>query len=183
MSEYRQPDRPQPQLLAEHAGTALYQLDDELYLLQRGTGWTLVVTFVLGLIIFILGINGVVQIALSFAGEGHLVAGLILAAVGALAGTALYFVRRFVRTRAGFRPDRVMLVMDLMKGELRTGTGRQLAMLNQVRFFTAFQFTSSARSVRAQWPGTTVTIVRGNALGGSAQDILDKLRERGLQVE
>ncbi len=108
--------------------------------------------FVLGLVSFILVLNGVVQIFTL----GPVI-GAVFLGVGALVGGAFFWVLRR-RRRASPAPLQVVLVFDRRDGVLRNAAGGALAPLAHVTFQRQFQATSSARAFACVWPGGSVVI-------------------------
>ncbi len=172
-------------ILTEAAGHVLYEDGHRLVFVNRGTGWTFWLRFVLGLVTFIVGANGVAQLVLGSMGKGFVLAGVILLFVAGLGGAGFVAVHSWVKTQAkrpltDFPP---VVVIDRQTHWLLGPGGEQLAPLNTVVFSPEFQFTSSAPALAACWPGGKRIVHRGGAMGlsgiGGAQDAL---RARGLRA-
>lgn len=173
------------QVLDETGGFVLFRDGQRLVFVDRGTRWTVWARFVLGLITAILGINGIVQVALAPSGRGVLGAGLGLVAVAGLTGFAFSRVhqhakRENAKTRTEYRPR---LVVDLEHQVLVDASGQSLAPLTQVSFRKAFQVTSSARALECRWPGGRMTVARGGGMGVAGVDgALAALQQHGVRV-
>lgn len=142
---------------------------------QPGSGGNTVL-FVLVLVGAISTVSGVALVgALGAAAAGNLVVG------AALLVLARWLFRRRKQTRASAAIVPIV-VLDLAAGTLLAGDGRVLAPLDQVRFSREMQLASSARKLECRWPQGQVTVLRGDAFGGSIGPAIDALRDRGLRV-
>jgi hypothetical protein len=142
---------------------------------QHGTGGNVLV-FVLVLVGGIAAMGGVV---LTFVVSPFALVGV---AIGAgLLALARWWVRRRNLARTQTAVDAIV-VLDLANGWLLAPDGRQLAPLSEVVFTKAFQLASSARKLECAWPRGKVTVLRGDAFGGSIEPAVDALRSRGLRV-
>jgi Flp pilus assembly protein TadB len=142
---------------------------------QPGSGGN-VLLFVLVLVGGIAAINGVV---LTFVVSPFALIALVIGA-GILALARLVFRRRnHARTTAAVD---AIVVLDFTSGWLLTPSGRQIAPLAQVQFTQEMQLASSARKLECAWPQGKVTVLRGDAFGGSIGPAVDALRSRGLRV-
>lgn len=172
-------------LIARASGVGLFEQAGKLYAVELGTGWAYTAGFVLGLITFILGAFGAVQMVLALTGSsGIWLLGLVLLGVAAVTGTLLWMIVRHVRRRhaapLGSLP--IAIIFDLPAGQLCNGAGQALAPLSAVRVRFKFQITSSSRALEVCWPGGSVELVRGNPFAGGLGAIVSALRARGIQV-
>ena len=173
--------RPAAVRLAESSGIALIEQDGRLLVADQGIAWTWTASFVLGLVGFIFGLNGLAQLLLwLLSGEGILLVGLIFLPLGllGLGGVAALWQRR--RRRRALPPDALRLIasFDLRAGVLRDGRGEERCRLGDVRLVRRFQFTASAPCLAAVWPGGSLVLVRGNVFAGGIGAVEGALRER-----
>lgn len=168
------------QLLADNGAYALAEQGARLLFFRRRglvPSWAL---FVTSLLTFILGAPGV---AFAFAPEVPAGVSLGLLTAAALAGvtTALLVRRRRRALARPLDPRAAILVLDREAGQLVEADGRPLAPLEHVRLSRAMQLTSSARMLRAQWPGGSRVVYRGDFLTGSIDPPIRALASRGLR--
>jgi len=142
---------------------------------QPGTGGN-VMLFVLALLGTIAIVNAGVALVQGW------VAGVGVLALGAvLLGLAFVWFRR----RNGLRetsPVQPIVVLDLANAVLLGPTGQVLAPLARVVFSKELQLASSARKLECAWPQGQLTVLRGDAFGGSIAPAVDALRSRGFRV-
>ncbi|MBW2453732.1 MAG: hypothetical protein JRI68_04445 [Deltaproteobacteria bacterium] len=173
------------QTITRASGVGLIEQDGKLYAVDLGTGWAYTMGFVLGLITFIFGAFGTVQLVLAIAGAGGLaVLGAIFVPIAAATGVGLWLVVRHVQRRhaapLGSLP--VIVVFDFAAGQLCAATGQPLAPLAQVQLGHKLQLGSSSKALELRWPGGSVALVRGNPFAGGSSAIEDALGSRGLGV-
>jgi hypothetical protein len=172
--------------LAVSSGVALRRVDGRLYFVELKSAWIPTTTFVLGLLAFILTVNGGVQLILTLGGGGGLlVLGLILTTIGPLLGFATVKLFKLGVTRRELPTDqlRTLAILDLSQGALLDGEGRYLAPLSEVSFPTRFQWTSSSRRLVARWPGGELNLVDGNPFAGGLVNIQYELARQGFEVK
>lgn len=151
----------------------------ELLIARRRGGVSATVLFVLGLLAFLFGVNGLVQLVAAIGGGAPWQLPLALLAATALFAVGLVAAVRKRRRDAGAPPE-PELVFDRQRGVLCDVHGRVLAPLAQVRFERQFQLGSSSRALACLWPGGSQVIARGNPFGESVDGIEDVLaRVRG----
>ena len=144
-----------------------------------GMGWVATTTFVLGLLMFILGVNGLILLGFGLAGtDGTALGGAILLSV---TGVLLVALKRVVGIRraklAGDVDDsRVVAVVDLGSGMLRDGDGNALVAWEEVTLRTRMQMASSAPALKATWPTGELHLVSGNVFAGGIADVESALR-------
>lgn len=169
-------------LIAEASGVALYQQARRLLIVDRGTASLYTLGFVLAIVAFILGINGVVQLVLATGGGGIAWLGVVFTAVAAVGGWGLSrILARVARQRE--RPVaelRLVAIFDLEGGQLCDPSGRPLAPLASVRVGRQFQLASSSPALTATWPGGKVILARGNPFAGGIGPLEDAFRTVGL---
>ncbi len=142
---------------------------------QPGGGGNLVV-FLLGLFGALLVGNSVTAIMGGWRpGYGVLALGL-----GILVLAGLWIRRRDrMRATAAVQP---IVVLDFANAVLLGPTGQVLAPIARVVFSRELQLASSARKLECAWPQGQVTVLRGDAFGGSITPAVEALRRRGFRV-
>jgi hypothetical protein len=120
----------EPRVLAECAGCQLVEHGPRLSFVERNVRAHAVALFVLGLLVLIVGANGVLWLT-----QGQPIAAAFLGMATVL-GVAFGFVlRAFRRRRAlGLAELPALLVLDRAEGVLADGAGRKLAPLSQIGF-------------------------------------------------
>ncbi len=171
-------------VLAEASGVALRQRGQQLLFVDLGTNWVYTTAFVLGLLTFILGVNGIVQLGLAIAGEGILLLGVALTIAASLFGFALYKLVRRVPTQRQKPSEalKVLLILDAQSRQVLASDGTALASFDQIRFVKRFQFGSSSPALAIEWPHGTRVLVRGNVFAGGIQAFLDVLSQQGFSA-
>ncbi|HWB77648.1 MAG TPA: hypothetical protein VG755_21930 [Nannocystaceae bacterium] len=142
---------------------------------QPGTGGN-VLMFVLWLVGCILLSGG---IAARAAGWAFVITASLLGIVSIALGFAWLWRRDRARQRAPIVP---IVVLDLSAGVLLGPNLETLAPLASVVFSAEFQLASSSRKLVCAWPGGRVTVLRGDAFGGSIAPAVAALRSRGLRM-
>lgn len=170
--------------LAVCGGYELIEDGSRLLFVHRGTDGYAIGLFVIGLLAFILGTNGVVQVAMALDGNGHLVAGIVLG-LFALAAVGVFVVLwRAKMAKAGRGLDRQMVsfAIDQAQGALVDADGRPFAALQGVVFRPVFQLASSSKALEVRYAGGTMIVARGNPFTGSIEGFVGVLRQRGYRV-
>jgi hypothetical protein len=171
--------------LAVSSGVALRQEGERLHFVALGTGWVPVAAFVLGLLGFILSVNGLVQMALALTAKGELlILGVILTTLGlAFAyGAVLCLKAKTARERLPTTALQTLAMLDLADSLLRDGLGRPLAQLSEIHFEKRFQFASSSRRLVVRWARGELDLVKGDPFGGGLWAIESELVRRGFSV-
>jgi hypothetical protein len=168
--------------IADCGGYELFEDGPRLLFVQRATGAYSVGLFVLGLLVFILGVNGVLQIAIASSG-GSAVAGVILLVLAVGAGAVIPLVLKAKRAQEAQPIDAcVTLVVDRAQGVVADRAGRALAPLQGVIFRSAFQVGSSSRALEICYAGQAHVIARGSPFSGSIEGMSAALQQRGFRV-
>lgn len=169
------------QVIAECGARILFEKGNELVVADRGDQWTFTTIFVLALVGFIVGLNGLLQLLLATTGDsGSFAAGIVATAVGGVATFALTRVFA-LRKRNRARPLDALEVVarfDLTDQTLRAPDGAVVASLTSVSLKRRFQIGSSNRMLVAAHPGGDVVIARGNPFAGDVGDMQDALTQR-----
>lgn len=151
-------------VLADTGGLVVTDDGRRVLVIDRGTGGSTILAFVLGLLTLVVGGFGLVAL---IGGVPSRALGAIFVAVGiVLAAGAFVVVRRIRRNRS--RPlheCRPVAVLDRKLG-LFSSRGGALVQLDQVRFARAFQIGSSSPKLVAITPGGTKVLKRGNPFDG-----------------
>lgn len=160
----------QPRILAEVGGLVVAEQGPLVVVFDRGTGPWATVAFVLGVLALVFGGFGAVTLAMAATGSAgvpwwlsaiFLVVG-ILFAVGAFA-----VVGRIRRAKAKPPSDyRLVAIFDRARRVFVDADGTVVAPLDQVRFESRTQVTSSSPMLVAVTPGGAFTVKRGNPFNG-----------------
>jgi hypothetical protein len=171
------------ELLAKASGYAIYKQNDRLYFTNLGTAWIYTTRFVLGLLTFILGVNGIIQLVLSLTGSsGILLLGIILTGIALL----LFFLFRYINGLLKQKNDRsltdqdILCMIDLKDSTLLDASGNVLAELDQVTMCKKMQITSSSPALELNCAGNAITIINGNPVAGGIAPYLTILKQYGL---
>jgi len=169
--------------LVQSGGYAIYEEDGRLLFANLGTGWMWNAGFVLALLVFIVGMNGIIFIGLGLAGVADVPPAWVGGVFLGIASVLALLLRSLFRVTRRVRPldrRRVVAIVDIPGGRLLDGSERPLASLSEVRFGRALQLTSSAPSLAARWSGGRRIIAQGNFFAGGNAALEAVLRERGL---
>ncbi|MEC9326165.1 MAG: hypothetical protein VYB90_20220 [Actinomycetota bacterium] len=166
----------EPIILAEYGGLVIAERGPEVILVDRGSGPTEIVVFVLVVVTMVFGGFGAVSVWSAAAGgmsAGSAWLGVALLAVAAAAATAMYVSVNALRRRRGrpltsFTP---VAVFDRAARVYRDGTGAEVAPVDQVRFERRMHMTSSSPKLVAVTPNGTRVLKRGNPFGGGIGDL------------
>ena len=166
----------EPIILAEHGGLVVAERGPEVILVDRGSGPTEIVVFVLVVVTLVFGGFGLVSLlpgAIGGVSGGPAWLGVALLAVAGAAATAMYISAKTVRRRrsgplTSFTP---VAIFDRSARVYRDGTGAVVAPLDQVRFERRMQATSSSAKLVAVTHDGTRVLKRGNPFGGGVGDL------------
>ncbi|MGV0645122.1 hypothetical protein [Mycolicibacterium sp. XJ879] len=159
----------QPRVIADTGGLVVTDDGRRVLVIDRGTGPSAVLAFVLGVLVLVAGGFGVVALVTGTP-SAALGAALVAAAV-VLAVSAVVVVRRIRRNRG--RPlneCRPVAVIDRKLG-LFSYRGGAIVQLDQVRFARRLQIGSSSPKLVAVTPGGTKVLKRGNPFDGGVGSI------------
>jgi hypothetical protein len=146
----------------------------EIVIARRPGGVGPTVLFVLALVAFILGANGVFQLVEALRGRSPWPLPLVMLTVAALlAGGFVLALRK--RRRDAAAPLVPELVIDAHRGVLLDPLGQLIAPLAQVQFERQLQLGSSSSALACRWPAGVQIIARGNPFGESIDDVADTL--------
>lgn len=160
------------QLLVAQGSLLLYKEGRRLLFCDRGSQAT-TARFVTGLIAAVLLPNSA-----SLIFRGHTGVGLVLATMAAFMALAFYRLGRARRDRNAVIDIPPFLVVDLARNTLYDGAGIAMAPLTEVRFVSAFQFTSSSRALDVQYGGRAKRLFAANGLAmESPEPFLEALRQ------
>lgn len=168
-------------VIAEASGTRLVERGGQWLALDMATGALSIVVFVLGLITFIGGINGIVWLATGLANAGgHVLGGLVVIAIAGLVGFALSRAVMALRRRRSAPNDQlpIKVIFDFDRGQLLNSQGAPLAPLTAVRVDRRLHIGSSAPRLVACWPGGAVEIVKGSPFAGGVSEIESALKAK-----
>jgi hypothetical protein len=165
----------EPQILAEVGGVAVAELGPLVVVVDRGTGPLATVAFVLGVLALVFGGFGAATLALTATGGTALpwwLSSIFLLVGLGLAGAALGVVGRIRSARArplsGYRP---VATFDRARRLYVDADGVVVAPLEQVRFQSRTQLTSSSPKLVAVTPDGVRTLKRGNPFNGGMGDL------------
>lgn len=160
----------EPRILAEVGGLAVAEQGPLVVVVDRGTGRFATVAFVLWVLALVFGGFGAVTLAMA-APDGAampwwLSSTFLLVGV-VFAGAALAVAGRIRGARAkpltGYRP---VAIFDRARRVFVDADGAVVAPLDQVRFQSRTQLTSSSPMLVAVTPSGTRTLKRGNPFNG-----------------
>ncbi len=169
----------EPRILAEVGGLVVAEQGPLVVVVDRGSGPSATLTFVLGVLGLVFGGFGAASLAMVAAGvtavPWWLSATLLL--VGILVGLgALAIVRRTRRGRAtplsAYRP---VAVFDRARRVFTDGNGTVIAPLDHIRFQRQMQLASSSPMLVAVTPTGERIIKRGNPFNGGIGNLEDVL--------
>jgi hypothetical protein len=169
-------------LITQASGVGLFEEGSRLVVVDRRLNGHYFAGFVLSILVFILGINGMVQLLLAVGASGQsALLGLILVGLAIVFGSALLLVVRAIK-RQNERvptPQDATLIFDLESQQLLDGAGDVVAPLHKVKLVRRLQLGSAFRKLVAQVDGgTSLVVVRGNPFAGGFSSIEDELRKR-----
>lgn len=157
-----------------------------LVFIDRATNGIDIGIFVVGLLTFILGSNGVVWTVLAITGRDGtfaLMGAGFLAVVAILVTVLVALVRARRRRRsAPLGEQRILLVLDRAQGAVCTGEGRPLAPLAGIVVREAYQLGSSSKALEVASSAGVFTVAQGSPFSGSIDDVAHALRQRGFPV-
>jgi hypothetical protein len=160
----------EPRILAEVGGLVVAEQGSLVLVVDRGTGPWATVAFVLGVLALVFGGFGAVTLALA-ASDGAAVPwwlSAIFVLVGiAFAGAAFGVIGRIrgakARPLTGYRP---VAIFDRARRVFVDADGAVVAPLDQVRFESRTQVTSSSPMLVVVTPTGARTLKRGNPFNG-----------------
>jgi hypothetical protein len=157
-----------------------------LVFVDRATNGIDIALFVLGLLAFIVGGNGIAwTIVAVTGGDGTLAlvgAGfLVVVAIVIAVLVALVRARRR-RKRAPLAEQRVLLVLDRAQGAVCNAQGQAIAPLAGIAVREAYQLGSSSKALDVACSAGVFTVARGSPFSGSIDDVAHALRQRGFDV-
>jgi hypothetical protein len=165
----------EPQILAEVGGVAVAELGPLVVVVDRGTGPLATVAFVLGVLALVFGGFGAATLALTATGGTALpwwLSSIFLLVGLGFAGAVLGVVGRIRSARArplnGYRP---VATFDRARRLYVDADGVVVAPLEQVRFQSRTQLTSSSPMLVAVTPDGARTLKRGNPFNGGLGDL------------
>lgn len=170
-------------MLGTGSGYELVQDGERWLLVDRQIRGLVIAVFVIGLLTFIVGINGLVQLGLAAAGRGGLlVAGLVMLGVAGLVGTVLWMVVKKLRA-AKQKPIEelpTIAVFDFSSGQLLTGDDQRIAPLEEVEVRRRLQLGSSSPALVAYYGPHSYQLAKGNPFLGGIAGLEGPLRAKGL---
>lgn len=161
----------QPRILVEQGGLVIAEDGPNVLVIDRGSGPSQILAFVLLVITLVVGGFGIVSTIMAVSGAASTVPLAVSAgflAAGTVTGAGVFFVVRSLRrTRSAplstFAP---VAVFDRQRRIYLDGSGRLVAPLDQVRFERRMQLGSSSPKLVAVTPAGTHDLKRGNPFGG-----------------
>lgn len=171
------------QMLARSAGTVVVQEGDRILIADRRTKAATIAIFVLGLLTFILGANGLIQFGLLFSGQGLLGLAIGATLAAGLFGAVTWRLVQHLRARREepVRADEILCAIDLGRNLVLAPNGGVLAPVYRCKLERRFQVTSSSRSLVLITPEATITIARGDPFSGDVGPIADALADAGFR--
>lgn len=162
--------RAEPHVIAEVGGLVLAEQGPLVLVVDRGTGPWATVAFVLAVVTVVFGGFGAVTLALTATGSAGVpwwLSSIFLLVGVVFAGAVIGVLRRIRGTKAkplsGYRP---VAIFDRAHRVFVDADGTVVAPLDQVRFGSRMQLTSSSPMLVAVTPGGTRVLRRGNPFSG-----------------
>lgn len=170
--------------IAECNGFELLEEGPRLLFVERRTDNLLIAIFVAVLVAVLTSMNAFFQIVLAISGKGFPGLAAILALVAAAAVTLAVYLNRARKARMAGppKPHQIALVIDRDQGAIVDAAGQTVAPLDGVMFRSVFQVGSSSKALELCFAGGTRIIARGSPFGGSVEELIGPLRQRGFRV-
>jgi hypothetical protein len=171
--------------LAISSGVKLVDREGRILVVDLGTSWAYIAGFVVGLLAFIVGGNGILQLVLAFgSGGGSLLAAAIFLVVSIAFGGILYLLIRYVRKRNAAAPEtlRLVVIFDLPAGTLCDGAGASIAPLATTRLRQKITIGSSSPALDVQSSAGPIRLASGNIFAGGIGPLLSALQTKGIPV-
>ncbi len=170
--------------IARCGGYELVEDGARLVFVDRAIGAHTIAIYVLALLSFITGANGLLQLALSSGGGGIALLGAALSALGVALGWVSWLVLRARRARLALPASglRVIVALDRQRGTIEDAQGRAFGPLASARFRRAFQIGSSSQALELAYAGGSLVVGRGSPFHGGVDELEDALRARGFVV-
>lgn len=169
--------------LARSAGTLVVHEGDRILIADRRTKGPTIAIFVLGLVTFILGANGLVQFGLLFSGQGLLGLAIGATLAAALTGAVTWRLVQHLRARREepVRAEEILCAIDLARNLVLAPNGAVMGPVHRARLELRFQIGSSSRALVLVTPDTSITIAKGDPFSGDVSPIVDALADAGLR--
>ena len=165
-------DRP----VVQKGGFAIYEIDQQVILVDHKIGGLITMTFVLIILTPILMVGGGLFISL------NLMAGLLILLASGLCGYFIYlgFTRIKRKKSASLDEQSIMAILDFEQQLFLDSQGNTIAPLNEVKFSKGFQITSSSPSIKASWGGNSIEVFSFNGLVGGSGEFISYLKNKGV---
>lgn len=167
--------------LTEASGVGIYSDGERVFVIDLGTVQLHTAVFVLGLLAFILGVNGSLMLAGVMGGGPVVVVGIVLVAVSVLCGCGIHRLVKLIRHRRSHPNERApIVILDLATRRLCGPDGQPMAPLSEVSRQLKFQMGSNSRQLVLIGPMGTVLLARGNPFAGGLGNLEGVLARFGI---
>jgi len=156
-------------------GAQAWRRGDRLLIGFARTSWPTTTRYVAALVTFIVGANGIAQVAL-----GNGLFGLIAMLVAGGTAWLTVWAHRRVRASDPAPPKKLQIIIDTKEKLLLDGIGTPLIGIGQARAHRRFQLGSSSSKLVVVWPSGAITVARGNPFGSSVDDMQQLLVRAGM---
>ena len=162
--------------VVQKGGFAIYEIDQQVVLVDHQIGGPITMTFVLIILTPILLVAGGMFISL------NLTAGVLILLASGLCGYAIYwgFTRIKRKKSASLDEQTVIAILDFEKDLFLDSDGNNIAPLSEVKFSKGFQITSSSPSIKASWGGNSIEVFSFNGLVGGSAAFIAYLKTKGV---
>jgi len=166
--------------LAQASGCVIFEESNKIYVVEQSRKWIATFRYVLILVTFIIGANGIYSLISGWMNHRSLpLFGIIFASVALFLGFILFLIHRMKVKADNLSPDElnVFCILDTDRGNLLGPQNTFLAPLSAVSFTKIFSFTSSSPDLALSWPGGKIVIAKGNFFAGGIRPIVDVLNK------
>jgi hypothetical protein len=169
--------------LAASSGTVIYENENRLYIAKKPAQWTAIALFVMGLLAFILMVNGLLQLFVFKMNTPAPNAGLMLTALGVFFALIFWRIMAYRKkiNALPFNELSCICIIDFAANNLLDGQQNLLAPLKDVALMRKMQFTSSSPELVLKWNKNTLSVVQGNPFSGGISAIEKALISKGIK--
>ncbi len=169
--------------IARASGVKLVERDGKILVVEIGTNWAYIMGFVVGLISFILGVFGTLQLVLALSGgSGILLLGIIFTTLSIVGFVGLSLLVKHVRSRNDAPPETlpILCIFDLPGGNLCDRNGQPIATLATTRLRRKFQIGSSSPALEVNYGHGSLLLAKGNPFAGGIAPLEEGLQHKGI---
>ena len=173
-------------VLARSAGCVVVRDGDRVILADKGTQGLAIGIYVSGLLAFVLGVNGLLQVVMSVVGPMRFpVLGVVFLGIAAVPASILVLLVRVFRRRrdAPIHPEHIRCVVDQDRGIVLASDGSTLGAIDECRLARTFQLTSSSRALVLDTPRCRILLAAANPFSGSVKPLAEALAAVGVSLK